>query len=55
MRNRIYSIKNNALSAADRLELARLLIKAGYCVREGREKKGNSSAYVYFIEYWSEE
>ena len=54
MRYRIYSLKNNALSADERLELARLLIKAGYSVRTGREKKANSSAYVYFVEYWEE-
>lgn len=51
-KNRIYSQKNNALSANDRLAIAQLLIKAGYAVKIGREKKDNSSTYVYFVEYW---
>lgn len=55
MKNRIYSIKNNALNENDRLQLATFLIKAGYSVRIGREKKANSSANVYFVEYWEEE
>lgn len=51
---RIYSQKNNALNEQDRLDMARLLIKAGYTVRLGRERTGKSSAYTYFIEYWEE-
>lgn len=51
---RIYSQKNNALNEQDRLDMARLLIKAGYTVRLGREKQGKSNTYTYFIEYWEE-
>lgn len=36
------------LTDADRLELARLLIKAGYTVRIGREKQGSKT--IAFIE-----
>lgn len=53
-KQRIYSIKNNSLSAEDRLEIAKGLLKAGYTVRLGRERTGKSSAYTYFIEYWEE-
>lgn len=37
---------------ADREALAMILAKNGYTVREHREKKGKSSAYTYYIEYW---
>ena len=40
------------MNEADRLELARLLLKAGYTVKINREKKPGKSAYVYFVEYW---
>lgn len=50
-KNRIYSLKNNSLNEQDRLDLSRLLIKAGYSVRVGREKKQKSTSYQYFIEY----
>ncbi len=53
-KQRIYSIKNNSLSAEDRLEIAKGLLKAGYTVRLGREKQGKSNTYTYFIEYWEE-
>ena len=48
-------MKNNALNENDRLQLATLLIKAGYSVRLGREKKANSSANIYYVEYWESE
>ncbi|WP_206458675.1 resolvase [Anaerovorax sp. IOR16] len=50
---RIYSLKSGSLNEADRLEIARLLIKAGYTVRIGREKPSGrkSSAYVHFVEF----
>ena len=51
-RQRIYSVKGSSLNEADRLQIASLLIKAGYAVKIGREKPGNS--WVYFIEYWEE-
>lgn len=49
---KIYSLKRNALNEADRLELARLLIKAGYTVRIGKEKSflGKAATNVIFVE-----
>jgi hypothetical protein len=48
---RIYALKQGALNEAERLELARLLIKAGYMVRVGKEKatKSNTGYYVEYI------
>lgn len=53
-KNKIYSKKSGALNEADRLEIAKLLIKAGYAVRLGREKPADrkNGAYVYFVEFW---
>lgn len=42
------SVGFGALNDAERLELGRLLMKAGYCVCIKRERKGNK--YEYFIE-----
>lgn len=42
--------KHNALNEQDRLELARLLVKAGYKVSIGTEKNGNKAAVPY-VEY----
>ena len=42
--------KYNGLNEADRLELGRLLIKAGFTVRLGSEKRNNKT--VYFVEFW---
>lgn len=54
-RQRIYSKKNSSLNEQDRLDLARMLAKAGYAVRVGREKpNAKSSSYIYFVEYWEE-
>lgn len=36
----------------DRAQLAVILVRNGYTVRYGREKRGNSSAYTHFIEDW---
>lgn len=39
------------LTDADRLELAKLLIKAGYTVRIGKEKQGNkTTAFIELME-----
>ena len=56
MMMKIYSQKSGALNEQDRLEIAKMLIKAGYAVRIGREKPvgKQNGAYVYFIEYWEE-
>lgn len=52
---KIYAQKQGALNENDRLELARLLIKAGYTVRMGRERpKAKGNAYRYFVEYREE-
>lgn len=48
---RIYSLKRQSLSENDRLELAKLLIKAGYTVRVGSEKNEKSTVNRYFVEY----
>lgn len=49
---RIYSVKQGSLNESERLEIARLLIKAGYTVKLDREKRNqNSSTYTYFIEF----
>ena len=52
-RQRIYG---GGFSQEDRLELVKLLVKAGYTARIGKERpKGKTSgAYVYFVEYWHE-
>ena len=47
MRNKIYID-----SPADRDAVAAALIRAGYAVRQGREKNGNRSKS--FVEYWRE-
>jgi len=54
MKQKIYSQKSGALNEAERIEIAKLLIKAGYIVRVGKEKPPGkqSGANVYFIEYW---
>lgn len=54
-RKRIYSVKNNALNEQDRLSLANLLIKAGYTVKIGIEKKPSSKVNVKFVEFWEDE
>lgn len=55
--SRIYSQRHNSLNEEDRLELARLLVKAGYVVRLGRERPaGNTTgAFKYYVEYWEED
>ena len=54
---RIYS-KSGKLNEADRLDLAKLLIKAGYIVSFGKEKEPGKTSYKHFIEYketWTNE
>lgn len=53
-RYKIKSVKKNTLNETDRLDLARLLIKAGYCVRIVKEKKENSTTTENVVEYWEE-
>lgn len=51
-RNKIIAPKANSLNEQERLEIARLLLKAGFSVRVGNEKQGNRT--VSFVEYWEE-
>lgn len=52
---KIYNLKPNSLNENDRLELAKLLIKAGYAVKLGRERpSGSTAAYTHYVEYWEE-
>ena len=53
-RFKIKSVKKNTLNETDRLTLAGLLIKAGYCVRIVKEKKENSTTTENVVEYWEE-
>ena len=49
--SKIYQQKDSHANENDRLALATLLIKLGYKVRIGKEKKEGKSTYIYFIEY----
>ena len=49
---KIIAPRNNGLNEAERLELGRLLMKAGYTVRMGNEVKNGRT--VYFVEFWEE-
>ena len=51
-RNKIIAPRHNGLNEADRLELGRLLIKAGYAVKVGSEVKNGKT--IYFVEFWEE-
>lgn len=48
---KIYSLKNGSLNEADRLEIAKLLIKAGYTVRIGSETPQGSKTKKHFVEF----
>jgi hypothetical protein len=52
VKNKIIAPKPNSLNDNERLDIARLLLKAGFTVRIGKEKHGNSTVSV--IEYWEE-
>ncbi len=53
-KQRIYSLKSGSLNESERIEIARLLLKAGYTARLGREKPQGkpSGTYEYFVEFW---
>ena len=51
-RNRIIPPKSNGLNEADRIQIAALLVKAGFAVKLGQEKIGSRT--TYFVEYWEE-
>lgn len=40
------------LDKNERVQLCTLLVKAGYTVRFGRERKDGKNTYDYFVEYW---
>jgi hypothetical protein len=52
VKNKIIAPKPNSLNDNERLDIARLLLKAGFTVRIGKEKHGNSTVSV--IEFWEE-
>lgn len=45
-------VKIDVAGAADRDALVAILARNGYTVRIGREKRGKSNNYTYFVEYW---
>lgn len=45
-------VRIDCASPADRDMLVTILAKNGYTVRQGREKRGKSSVYTWFVEYW---
>lgn len=53
-RKRIYVLKGRTLTDAERLELCRLLIKAGYAAKLGKEKQSGKQTYEHFIEFWED-
>jgi len=50
---RILNQKTGSLNEVDRLELAKLLIKAGYTVSIGREKPQGkpTGAYIHYVDF----
>ena len=49
---KIYALKSGSLNELERLEIAKLLVKAGYTVKLGKEKaNGKSSSYTHYVEY----
>lgn len=55
-RQRIYGVDGGQLNQEERLDLVKMLARAGYAARVGREKPQEkpNGAYVYFVEYWRE-
>lgn len=53
-KQKICSVKQNALNEQDRLALANLLVKAGYTVKIGMEKKPGSKVNMKFVEFWED-
>lgn len=51
---KIENVKSGGLNEVDRLEIAKLLIKAGYTVRLGKDKPANGKTYSHFVEYFEE-
>ena len=53
-RQRIYALKGRQLNDTERLELCRLLIKAGYAAKLGKEKPQGKNTYEHYIEFWED-
>lgn len=53
MRNRIYNLLGK-LNDDDRIQLASLILKAGYAARIDKEQPNGKGKTVYFIEFWEE-
>ena len=41
--------------ASDREALVVILVRNGYAVRVGKEKRGTSKAFQFFVEFWRSE
>jgi len=52
--SKIESLKSGGLNEADRLEIAKLLIKAGYAVCLGKEQT-KGKVYNHYVEYWEKD
>lgn len=55
MEQRIYAQKDAKLNETDRLELGKLLLKLGYTVRIGKERKDGKTTNQYYIAYSKQE
>ena len=51
MEAKIFQQNNGKVNEADRLAIAALLIKFGYTVRIGKEKKDGNKATTIFVAY----
>ena len=54
-KQRIYKTNpttDGILTESEMMQIAALLVKVGYAVKVGKEKRGNSS--IKYIEYWAE-
>lgn len=47
---KIYELHGTKLNEQDWLDLARLMIKAGYAVKKGRERPSGKGAYTHYLE-----
>ncbi len=54
-KQRVCAQKSSTLNEGERLDLAKLLIKAGYTVRIKKEKVDGRSAVNYVVEFWTED
>lgn len=52
---KIYALKGRTLNEEERLTICKLLIKAGYSVRIGKEADPNKKTRNAFIEFWEGE